>query len=240
MSNYEEFKKAIEESTGVEENLEHVASGEPKRIGAGRQNLEVLINNHLKSQRINMNTPDSQVYNFANTVEKRLEGEAANILKDNPSDIISQIRSDNDEKFEKAYLAVPFVEGAESNTEIAEAHKTYITLQSEAQKAIQTKDFGSLLVRVLENTKTKINRPYANDKDTEELLKLYVASLEASGPEAIMGEAQYLINEAKERMDALVPEDKRAAYAEKNLKALAEKGEDEARMAVRVISRITG
>jgi hypothetical protein len=243
---YDAWKGHADNSANLEDAGKNISHEDPVKRGNARSKLESTLRNYDGNLVFGRHDVDSHLMTYFNDAQKELVGRSIDAFAENPDGIVEYAYAADPKKFADNYLSIDpsivkvvkvdgkdvvqievLVLGNENRDKaLASAHNIYHTLNQYLEKRKEAKDLKDLSSFTKESAKTleasialHFQLMGADEKTAMKRAKLIKNTYESSTPEEAYQMLQYTANQMKDDIERIIPEDKRAEYALKLLKA---------------------
>lgn len=242
MTQYDEFKDYMERSSVTEKSLKVFNSTEdPDAKVVTRRNLEGLINNTIPHLNINIRSPEALVNDAGIRVRDRYDRLGFEKFSEDKIALINTAKASSGDNFKNRYLTITPYEIVNNDTHnaIAGVHSNFTGLReviknyNENPKAATHRQF---IAETLPYIDADIQGLLGNDPEgLGDLAKQVYVSASPHEAEAV---AHLVLGSIKGRLDRALPEDQRADYVERTLKARAIGSDEDAKIAAKDIYKL--
>jgi len=229
-----EFKDFMKRSEAVDESAKGLVGEDPDARGGARSNLNNIINNTLGPQTVIESTSDSEILRYAPVLRDSLEDMGVDRFKKDPKGIINKLVADESDRFSKLYAFVkPYeVAGNDGHNALVKVHTPVYAL-SEALKNFPKADSAEGMANFISGTTPILadnliqylsSQGVSEDK-AKYLASVFAESYQSSNSGRVLVRANHAFKQGAMRLQEMIPENERAAYAERNLVAAVDKGD---------------
>lgn len=242
---FEDTVRNYGESEFYDLNLKRLSSQTAEGRLGGRRNLSARVNEVEPAANLNPHTPDNIITDFGVRFRERHKRIAGSSITDSAVDYAQANRT---AKFTDNFAEGTPIEIAGNNDHnvVVGNHLVYKSLGDALESYIDAQRQGRAVTseQLLRGTAQIVQRDASNrlggeNNDPEHIADLVSYCYQSSPAHVIFGTASRIRDEALDRMKAQVPEDQRAAYAGRTLKAHIATGDDGKLTAARDLYKIT-
>ena len=240
---YDNFKEYIGKARGIQQTLNvYLSSDDPGQKSQARNGLEAVLRHGVPHLNVSPITPENVLNDAGVRLKERNERLGIEKFTEDPNSLIDEGKNSSGDNFKDNYLTVtPYeIVGEDEHNKIAKNHRNYVGLisvlgvYSRDPRSMSHNEFVGRTIPYLEEDLKEL---LGNDPEgLGDLVKSVYATTVSSG-EALYT-AKIVTKSVKQRIEKLLPEDKRASYVEKTLKARVSAGGDELKIAADDLYRL--